>query len=100
MIDIPDYDNLLIPPVIVSDDYWKKGYFYTISNIPLTEEEKSIDFGFYKIHFKTNFFCKENVEILEKEPKLLGIHGLTTITGIATDVERVDHRSHITRNIK
>ncbi|HHT7755644.1 Imm26 family immunity protein [Streptococcus suis] len=100
MIDIPDYDNLLIPPVIVSDDYWKKRYFYTISNIPLTEEEKSIDFGFYKIHFKTNFFCKENGEILEKEPKLLGIHGLTTITGIATDVERVDHRSHITRNIK
>lgn len=85
---IPDYDNLLIPPAIVSDDYWKKGYFYTISNIPLTEEEKSIDFGFYKIHFKTNFFCKENGEILEKEPKLLGIHGLTTITGIATDVER------------
>ncbi|MGQ7320250.1 Imm26 family immunity protein [Streptococcus suis] len=64
MIDIPDYDNLLIPPVIVSDDYWKKRYFYTISNIPLTEEEKSIDFGFYKIHFRTNFFCKENGEIL------------------------------------
>ncbi|MFU2163810.1 Imm26 family immunity protein [Streptococcus pluranimalium] len=59
MIDIPDYDNLLIPPVIVSDDYWKKGYFYTISNIPLTEEEKSIDFGFLKFISKLIFSVKK-----------------------------------------
>ncbi|NQR01074.1 hypothetical protein HO839_10430 [Streptococcus suis] len=85
---IPDYDNLLIPPAIVSDDYWKKGYFYTIANIPLTEEEKNLDFGFYKIHFKNNFFCKETGEVLEQEPKILGGHGITTITGIATEVER------------
>lgn len=97
---IPDYDNLLIPPAIVSDDYWKKGYFYTIANIPLTEEEKNLDFGFYKIHSKNNFFCKETGEVLEQEPKILGGHGITTITGIATEVERVDYRSHITCNNK
>lgn len=85
---VPNYDDLLIPPAIVSDDYWKKGYFYTIANLPLTEEEKSIDFGFYKIHFKGNFFCKETGEVLSKEPKFLGMHGLTTITGIGTEIER------------
>ncbi|MBF0787317.1 MULTISPECIES: immunity 26/phosphotriesterase HocA family protein [unclassified Streptococcus] len=84
----PDYNNLLIPPSIVSQDYWKKGYFYTISNIPLTEEEMNLDFGFYKIHLKNNFFCKETGEVLDREPALLGMHGITTITGIASDIER------------
>lgn len=85
---VPNYEDLLISPAIVSDDYWKKGYFYTISNIPLTEVEKNLDFGFYKIHFKGNFFCKETGEILDREPKILGMHGITTLTGIATEVER------------
>ena len=85
---VPDYDDLLIPPAIVSDIYWKKGYFHTIANIPLTDEEKDLDFGFYKIHFKGNFFCRETGEVLDKEPRILGGHGITTITGIATEVER------------
>ena len=79
---------MLIPPAIVGDAYWKKGYFHTIANIPLTEEEKNLDFGFYKLHFKGNFFCKETGELLDKEPKLLGMHGITTISGIGWDIER------------
>jgi len=84
---MPDYSNLLIPPAIVGDEYWKKGYFHTIANIPLTEEEKKLDFGFYSIHFKGNFFCKETGELLDKEPKLLGMHGITTISGIGLEIE-------------
>ena len=84
----PDYSNLLIPPAIVGDAYWKKGYFHTIANIPLTEEEKKLDFGFYSIHCKGNFFCKETGELLDKEPKILGIHGITTISGIGLEIER------------
>ena len=84
---MPDYSNLLIPPAIVGDGYWKKGYFHTIANIPLTEEEKKLDFGFYSIHFKGNFFCKETGELLDKEPKLLGMHGITTISGIGLEIE-------------
>lgn len=84
---MPDYSNLLIPPAIVGDEYWKKGYFHTIANIPLTEEEKKLDFGFYKLHFKGNFFCKETGELLDKEPKILGMHGITTISGIGLEIE-------------
>ena len=68
--------------------YWKKGYFHTIANIPLTEEEKNLDFGFYKLHCKGNFFCKETGELLDKEPKILGMHGITTIIGIGLEIER------------
>lgn len=84
----PNYDDLLISPAIVPQHYWKKGYFYRIANIPLTEAERQLDFGFYKIHFKRNFFCKETGEVLEKEPDLLGMHGITTLTGIASEIER------------
>ena len=44
--------------------------------------------GFYKLHFKKNFYCKVSGEVLDHEPKYLGIHGLTTITGIASEIER------------
>ncbi|MCU9533312.1 Imm51 family immunity protein [Streptococcus sp. CSL10205-OR2] len=84
----PDYDNLLIPPAIVPVDYWKRGYFYTLTNIPLTEEERTLDIGFYSISFRGNYFCKVTGEKMEREPQILGIDGITTLTGIATNVER------------
>ena len=40
-----------------------------------------------QLHFKGNFFCKETGELLDKEPKFLGIQGLTTMVGIATEIE-------------
>ena len=82
------YDSLLIPPAIVDSDYWEEGFFFTIGNLPLPDMEKELDIGFYKLHFKKNFYCKVSGEVLDHEPKYLGIHGLTTITGIASEIER------------
>ena len=50
-----------------------------------------------QLHFKGNFFCKELGELLDKEPKLLGIQGLTTMVGIATEIERVNHNPLVVR---
>lgn len=50
-----------------------------------------------QLHFKGNFFCKELGELLAKEPKLLGIQGLTTMVGIATEIERVNHKPFVVR---
>ena len=50
-----------------------------------------------QLHFKGNFFCKELGELLAKEPKLLGIQGLTTMVGIATEIERVNHNPFVVR---
>ena len=37
----PNYNELLIGPVIVDKGYWTLGLFYTVGNIPLTKEEKN-----------------------------------------------------------
>ena len=86
----PDYDNLLIAPSIVDMSYWKKGYFYTIGNIPLTEEEYNLNYGFYKLGIpgiRDGWFCTEEGEELENEPKIMGMYGIATVTGIAAKVE-------------
>lgn len=76
-----DYNNLLIEPCMVGKEYWTRGYFYTIDNI---EYEKS-DYGFYSI--SKNKFFNEYEEELYKEPKLLGVWGVSTIFGIAIKIQ-------------
>lgn len=77
----PNYDDLLIRPAVVPDTYWSQGYFYTIDNIALDEFEKQLDYGFYKMDMDEYFTATG--ELLEKQPKYFGGHGITTITGIA-----------------
>ncbi len=84
----PDYSNLLIRPAIVDISYWRRGYFYNVGNVPLTDEEKTLDYGFLNLGVWSNWFCKANGEVLKKEPKILGVYGITTITGIANEVQR------------
>ncbi|HEM5992151.1 immunity 26/phosphotriesterase HocA family protein [Streptococcus suis] len=83
-----DYQTVLGNPMIVDDSYWKKGYFYTIGNIPITQEEKLLDYGFYKIHPRGDFFCTSSGELLDVEPQLLGLYAVATITGVAAEVNR------------
>lgn len=77
----PDYNNLLIRPCMVGKEYWTRGYFHTIDNI---EYDKS-DYGFYSI--SKNKFFNEYEEELYKEPKLLGLWGVSTILGIAVKIQ-------------
>ncbi len=81
----PDYNNLLIQPAVVTKGYWTQGLFYTIGNIPLTEEEKNLDYGLYNsIDGK---FYKANGTLIERKPKIYGGYGITTGIGIAIEVE-------------
>ena len=81
----PNYDDLLIRIAIVDYSYWTRGYFYTIANIPLDENEKNIDYGFYSIAFG-KFYKPTGEEIMHK-PKIFGMNGITTIIGIAIEIE-------------
>ena len=86
----PYYSDLLIEPSIVDKSYWTKGYFYTIGNVPLSDMELNLDYGFYKSGIpgiRDGWFCTEEGEKLKEEPKLMGIYGVATITGIAAGVE-------------
>ena len=42
-IELPDkLTDILVAPIITNYGPWTKGYFYTIGNIPITDEEKQI----------------------------------------------------------
>lgn len=84
----PDYSQLLIRPAIVDASYWKKGLFYTVGNVGISDYEKNLNYGFYKIGINSNWYCKEDGTILESKPKFLGIFGIATITGIASSIEK------------
>jgi len=81
---VVDYENLLIDPSIVGKEYWSKGYFY---NIGLTVESfQDIDYGFYGVG-KGKYFDEYGKELFQ-EPYLLGTFGVTTISGIAYEINK------------
>jgi len=84
----PDYSNLLIRPTIVDNSYWNKGLFYTVGNVGISEIEKNLDYGFYKIGINSNWYCKEDGTILENKPHIVGVFGIATMTGIASQIEK------------
>ena len=84
----PDYSQLLIRPTIVDNSYWTKGLFFNVGNIPLLKHEKEMDYGFLKIGIKSNMYCKEDGTVLDKKPEILGVLGVSTISGISTKVEQ------------
>jgi len=83
----PDYTQLLITPAIVDISYWNQGLFYNVGNIELSDFEKKLDYGFLKLGVHSNWYCKEDGTILKRRPKFLGIYGISTITGIASEIE-------------
>lgn len=84
----PNYSKLLIRPTIVDVSYWNKGFFFNVGNTQILEMEKKLDYGFLKIGFKANTYCKEDGTALDRKPEILGIFGVSTITGVASKVQK------------
>ena len=84
-----DYSNPL-GLFIVTRQYWTGGYFETIGNIPLTEEDRNLDYGFYKSELIgcKGCFCKETGEILDHIPKYFDGMGVTTLIGVYRALKR------------
>ncbi len=82
----PNYDKILVGPEIVDDSYWRRGFFFTIANIPIDEYEKNLDYGFYS--FGRGGFYKEDGRKLLHQPRFMGTYGIATITGIAYKIEK------------
>lgn len=81
-IEICD-DNLLIPPQIVGKEYWSRGYFYNEDTMKI---ENYADYGFYDIF--DNIYVDEYGNTLKKEPKMLGMYSVATISGIARKINQ------------
>ena len=80
-----DYYRLLIKPCIVDAVYWKRGYFFAKGNrsVPLVDE---LDYGFWS--FRRQSFQNLNGEPMESNPIVMGIYGVATITGVASEMKR------------
>lgn len=80
-----DYYRLLIKPCIVDAVYWKRGYFFANGNrsVPLVDE---LDYGFWS--FRRQSFQNLNGEPMKSNPIVMGIYGVTTITGVASEMKR------------
>ena len=82
----PNYADLLVKPIIVTEQYWSNGSFFTIDNIPLTEEEKNLDYGFYDAF--NDCFISETGAKIEHQPKIFCSKGIATLSGISYYIER------------
>lgn len=85
-----DYSNLLISPLIVTSQYWSNGWFETIGNIPLTEEDKELDYGFWdkEIIGSCGSFYKANGEVLDHMPKYFDSYGVTSLNGVYMELRK------------
>lgn len=83
-----NYNNLLVEPSIVTIDYWRKGWFETIGNIPLTQKDKNLDYGFWDADFigKGGAFKKADGKVLNHKPKYFNSYGVTSLQGIYMDL--------------
>lgn len=81
----PDYHNLLLlGPEIVEGGYWRRGYFENIGNIPLTEEEKNLDYGFFQMEILNRWgvFKKADGTLLDHYPTFYSPYGINVYAGI------------------
>jgi hypothetical protein len=89
-LEMPEYlnpNNLLIPPQIINNQGWSKGYFKTLGIQQVTDEERQIDFGFFDIVSK-GFVNEEGVP-LNRKPKVYGDFGLGSYGTVAFALKKV-----------
>ena len=83
-----DYNNLIgEAPAIITSQYWSMGWFETIGNVPLTEEDRNLDCGYFKSDSRGlsgSFYTVEG-KMLDHFPKYFSIYGITTLSGIYDD---------------
>lgn len=81
-------EELLIPPIIVNHQPWRKGYFETVGNIDVSESDRNIDFAFWRIIKKGYVDIDGEVIILDREPKYKSIYGLGSYGVVGKEVQR------------
>lgn len=87
-----DNEELLIAPIIVNNQPWQKGYFETIGNINVSENEKKINYGFWDL-FKEKFVDIKG-DILENEPQYWTQYGLGSYGIVGKEVQKAIKNSY------
>lgn len=79
----PNYNDCVCGPKIVDLSYWEKGYLEIIGNIPLTNEEKKLDIGFFDGNQNGGNFIDAQGTAMTRFPKFYEILGFVTPLGIS-----------------
>ncbi|WP_018130083.1 immunity 26/phosphotriesterase HocA family protein [Effusibacillus pohliae] len=79
--------ELLIPPLIINNQGWIKGYFKTIGSMPVTNEDLAVNFGFKD--FLTKQFVDELGNPLGYEPELWTDYGLGSYGVVADKIHKI-----------
>lgn len=89
-LEMPKYlnpNNLLIPPQIINNQGWSKGYFKTLGIQQVNDEERQIDYGFFDIVSEGH--VNEDGVPLNRKPKVYGDFGLGSYGSVAYALKKV-----------
>lgn len=89
--DTLDDRDLLIPPQIVNNQGWLKGYFKTIGTLPITNKDNEFEYGF--LDFKTKEYVDTEGKPLGYEPEMWIDYGLGSYGSVAYDVNQAIERN-------
>lgn len=76
----------LVPPIIVNNQPWQRGYFETICNTAVLEKEKKINYGFWDVLKKE--FVDVSGKRLRSEPAWWSIYGLGSYGIVGKEVQK------------
>lgn len=91
----PDYDcvpelkpeNFLLAPIVINAKGWRDGYFYTVANQPVREEELNVSYGFW--NEQTKRFQNEHGDIIDKIPEWKAGRGLYSFRYVGGETHRL-----------
>ena len=78
--------KFLIAPMVVNYQPWRKGYFETIGNIGVLQNEKNIKFAFWNV-LKDKYVDISGKEI-DYKPSICGIYGLASYGAVGKEVQK------------
>lgn len=85
----PNYSDYVCGPELLDSSYWEKGYLEIIGNIPLTNEEKNLDIGFFDGNQNGGSFLDAQGKILNHCPNYYEHIGFVTSWGISIELSIV-----------
>lgn len=80
-----DQCSFLIPPIIINKLPWSRGYFETIGNVPVTDQEKAMPFGFWS--FQKKMFVDVNGNPLTYKPQCWSDYGLASYAVVGEKIQ-------------
>jgi len=80
----PDFNNLLLPPLLLFKEPWTSGYFFNVGRINLDGIDVPT-YGFY--HDYSNHIMSDLNERLNYYPSLIGLQQYSGTGGVAFRIE-------------